>query len=137
VSDEILADLREEEGWRAFPYPDHLGFNTIGYGFLIDPQKGVGLPKPVGEFWLRYALNERVEAFRKLWPAFDDQPKDIKHALSLMAYQLGSAGLFKFKRMLAALQVGYRDVAADELLDSEFAKQTPARVKRIEKLIRG
>jgi lysozyme len=137
MTDELLADLREEEGWRAHPYFDHLGYETIGYGFLIDSRKGVGLPKPVGEFWLRYAVNERIEAFRKLWPAFDDQPKDVKHALSLMTYQLGPNGLFAFKRMLAALHAGYRSVAAEELLDSTFAKQTPARVKRLEKLIRG
>jgi lysozyme len=137
MSDELLADLRNEEGWREHPYPDHLGYLTIGYGFLLEKERGGGLPKPVAEFWLRYAVNERIEAFRKLWPSFDDQPADIKRALSLMAYQMGAEGLFKFKRMLAALQVGYRDVAADELLDSEFAKQTPARVKRLEKLIRG
>jgi lysozyme len=137
MTDELLAVLRDEEGWRAHPYPDHLGYLTIGYGFLLEKERGGGLPKPVAEFWLRYAVNERIEAFRKLWPSFDDQPADIKRALSLMAYQMGAEGLFKFKRMLAALQVGYRDVAADELLDSEFAKQTPARVKRLEKLIRG
>jgi lysozyme len=137
MTDELLAVLRDEEGWRAHPYPDHLGYQTIGYGFLLEKERGGGLPKPVAEFWLRYAVNERIEAFRKLWPSFDDQPADIKRALSLMAYQMGAEGLFKFKRMLAALQVGYRDVAADELLDSEFAKQTPARVKRLEKLIRG
>jgi lysozyme len=136
VSD-VLAELREEEGWSAFPYPDHLGFNTIGYGFLIDPRKGGGLPKPVAEFWLQYALNERVEAFRKLWPAFDNQPADVKNALKLMVYQLGPAGLFAFKRMLAALEARDRVTAAEEALDSEWSRQTPARARLVAAQLRG
>jgi lysozyme len=134
---DVLAELREEEGWNAFPYHDHLGFSTIGYGFLIDPRKGGGLPKPVAEFWLQYALNERVEAFRKLWPAFDNQPADVKNALRLMVYQLGPAGLFGFKRMLAALEARDRVTAAEEALDSDWYKQTPARALRVAAQLRG
>jgi lysozyme len=136
VSD-VLAELREEEGWSAFPYPDHLGYETIGYGFLIDKRKGGGLPRPVAEFWLQYALNERVEAFSKLWPAFDNQPADVKDALRLMVYQLGPAGLFAFKRMLAALEARDRVTAAEEALESTWAEQTPERARRVAMQLRG
>jgi lysozyme len=134
---DVLAELREEEGWSAFPYPDHLGYETIGYGFLIDKRKGGGLPRPVAEFWLQYALNERVEAFRKLWPAFDNQPADVKNALRLMVYQLGPAGLFSFRRMLAALEARDRVTAAEEALESTWAEQTPERARRVAMQIRG
>jgi lysozyme len=134
---DVLAELREEEGWSAFPYPDHLGYETIGYGFLIDKRKGGGLPRPVAEFWLQYALNERVEAFRKLWPALDNQPADVKDALRLMVYQLGPAGLFAFKRMLAALEARDRVTAAEEALESEWAEQTPERARRVAMQLRG
>jgi lysozyme len=134
---DVLAELREEEGWSAFPYPDHLGYETIGYGFLIDKRKGGGLPRPVAEFWLQYALNERVEAFRKLWPAFDNQPADVKNALRLMVYQLGPEGLFSFRRMLAALEARDRVTAAEEALESTWAEQTPERARRVAMQIRG
>jgi lysozyme len=138
MTDEVLDDLRDEEGWRAHPYHDHLGVLTIGYGFVIDPKKkGGGLPRPVAEFWLRYAVNERTDALRKLWPAFDDQPSDVKRALTLMAFQMGADGVSKFRRMLAALAAGDRVTAAEEALDSEWAEQTPARAKRVSRLIGG
>lgn len=136
-TDTLMADLRDDEGWRPHPYPDHLGYLTIGYGFLIDPRRGGGLPRPVAEFWLRYAVNERVDALRKQWPAFDDQPLEVKRALGSMAYQMGADGVLKFKRMLAALEAGDRATAADEALESEWAKQTPERANRMAALIRG
>src|SRR5689334_10521609 len=100
--------LKSDEGFSAFPYHDTLGVLSIGYGFVIDPGKGIGLPRPVANFWLRYALNERLEELKRLWPAFNDQHADVKDALGNMAYQIGPAGVMKFKRMLAALEAGDR-----------------------------
>jgi lysozyme len=137
VTDELLADLRRDEGWRDHVYKDSLGFDTIGYGFLVDERKGVGLPKPVAEFWLRYAVNERLAEFRKLWPHFDAQPQDVQRALGNMVYQLGPAGVLAFKKMLAALEVGDRIAAVEAALDSKWATQTPARAQRVAALIRG
>ena len=136
-TDPLLDTLRSDEGWRPFVYDDTEGFATIGYGFLIDARKGVGLPRPVAEFWLRYAVNERLAELQRLWPAFNDQPTDVQLALGALAYQLGPAGVMGFKRMLAALAAGDRGTAADELLDSKLAKQAPARTERTARLLRG
>jgi len=136
-TDALLDTLRSDEGWCPYVYDDTEGFATIGYGFLVDARKGVGLPRPVAEFWLRYAVNERLTELQRLWPAFNDQPAEVKDALGYMAYQLGPAGVVKFRRMLAALEAGDRETAADESQDSDWARQTPNRAKRIEKLIRG
>lgn len=136
-TDELIASLKDEEGWRSFVYDDTEGFATIGYGFLVDARKGVGLPRPVAEFWLRYAVNKRLAELQKLWPAFKDQPADVQNAVGNMAYQLGPAGVLKFKRMLAALEAGDRVTAADEALESTWAKQTPARAQRVVRLLRG
>lgn len=137
VADDLLPDLRADEGWRAHAYPDSLGFLTIGYGFLIDERKGGGLPKPVAEYWLRYAVNERLDELRRRWPAFERQPRDVQLALANMAYQLGPGGVLGFKRMIAALERGDRAAAAVEAVDSTWATQTPARARRIAALIRG
>lgn len=133
----LLETLKSDEGWRPYVYNDSEGFATIGYGFLVDSRKGVGLPRPVAELWLRYAVNERLAELQRLWPAFDDQPEDIQLAVMNMAYQMGPAGVMKFKRMLAALAAGYRKTAADEMLDSAWAKQTPYRARRVVAMIRG
>jgi hypothetical protein len=145
VFDQILALLKSDEGWSPFGYDDKTGKPvscegslTIGHGFVIDARRGVGLPRPVAEFWLRYALNERLDAFKKLWPAYDDQPGDVQLALGCMAYQLGPEGVMHFPRMLRALVERKRSEASMHALDSEWAReQTPARARRIAKLIEG
>ena len=53
-----------------------------------------------------------------------------------MAYQLGVEGVMKFKKMIAALQNGDYDRAADEMADSLWAKQTPSRAQRLMTLMR-
>ena len=137
MSDELLADLRRDEGWRPCAYPDHLGYLTIGYGFLIDPDRSGGIPRPVAEFWLRYAVNEKLGDLRKKWPAFDSQPAEVQRALGNMAYQLGVGRLLQFQKMLDALSVANRSLAAEEALDSTWAKQTPSRAQRVAALIKG
>jgi lysozyme len=135
--DSLLSDLRRDEGWNPTVYRDTQAFFTIGYGFLVDPKKGVGLPKFLGELWLEHAALERIQLFRKLWPAYDSQPADVQRALGNMCYQLGADGLMQFSKMLAALSVGDRKRAALEALDSLWATQTPVRARRVVSLIRG
>ena len=53
-----------------------------------------------------------------------------------MVYQLGAKGVLKFKRMLAALEAGDYETAADEMLDSLAARQTPQRWAELSKLMR-
>lgn len=136
-TDALLATLREDEGFSSYVYNDHLGFRTLGFGFLVDSRKGVGLPRPVAEFWLRYAVNERVDALKKAWPAFDAQPEDVQQALANLAYNIGVKGVMGFSKMLGALERGDREEAAEHLLDSRYATQVPNRAGRVAQLLRG
>lgn len=135
--DQLVADLKSDEGWNAHPYRDSLGFLTIGYGFLIDPLKDVSLPRDVGEFWLRHAAEERWYALTARLPWLQLQPDEIQRALGNMAYQLGVDGVLGFKLMLAALLRGDRETAADNVIDSTYHHQTPARAERVAAKIRG
>lgn len=137
IVDRLLPDLKKDEGWRSYAYKDSLGYWTIGYGFLIDDLKGVGLPKEVGEYWLRYAVNERLSELRRRWPAFEKQPIDVQVALGNMCFNLGVAGVLNFRKMLAALEACDYNRAADEALDSLWAKQVPGRAKRVTELMRN
>lgn len=134
---EIVADLKADEGWRAEPYQDHLGLWTIGYGFLIDGRKSVRLPQVVGDFWLKTLVEERTKALNDALPWLQAEPDDVQRALVNMAYQMGVAGVLKFQKMLDALKAGDRNLAANEALDSTWAKQTPQRAQKVAALIRG
>jgi lysozyme len=136
-TDALLDTLKGDEGWSPYVYNDTEGFATVGYGFLIDARKGVGLPRPVAEFWLRYAVNERLEALSKRWPAFASQPEDVQQALGNLAYNIGVAGVLGFAKMLGALERGDRKEAAEHLLDSKYATQVPNRAGRVARLLRG
>ena len=136
-TDPLLSELKEDEGWRESVYFDHLGYASIGWGFMIDARKGGKLPKPVAEFWIRYLVNEKLDALRKLWPPFENQPAEVKLALANMAYQMGADGVLEFRRMIAALEAGDRATAADEAEDSTWFTQTPKRARRVIGLLRG
>ena len=133
----MLDQIKQDEGWRPHVYLDHLGYETIGYGFLVDQRRGGGMPKEVGEFWLRFNVGKIIEAIPRRWPAWADQPEEVQNALVNMAYQMGVNGLMGFKRMLAALERGERETAASEALDSRWANQTPERAWRVAAMIRG
>jgi lysozyme len=133
----VYEDLVKDEGWRQDLYKDHLGFYTIGYGFMVDPAKNGRIPRPVADFWLRWEIEDRRRQLNAALPWFSRLPDGVTAALLNMAYQLGVNGVLRFRKMLAALQLGQYARAADEALDSNWARQTPARARRVAALIRG
>lgn len=137
ITFEAAQQLYRDEGWRPYAYRDHLGFLTLGYGFLIDERKGGRIPQPVADFWLRWEIEDRRQQLRDRLPFYEHLPQQVQVALINMAYQLGVPGLLNFRRMLAALSRGDRVAAAEEALDSQWAKQTPKRAARVAAAIRG
>ena len=135
--DQLLEDLKNDEGWCPHAYQDHLGYWTIGFGFLIDEEKGGEIPVEIAEQWLRYAAEKKWKQLLWMHAWVQDQPAHVQRALANMAYQLGVGGVSQFKKMLAALQEGDYEKAATEALDSRWAIQTPNRAKRVTDLMRG
>ena len=135
--DDLVQDLKRDEGWVPHAYKDHLGYLTIGYGFLIDERRGGQLPKGIAEQWLHHNVISKWAELTSRIPWLLDQPEEIQRALGNMAYQLGVGGLLKFQNMLNCLLAGDREMAADEAMDSRWAQQTPNRAERGAALIRG
>lgn len=146
--DRLVEDLKKDEGFRASVYDDAtgkpiipgttvIGFPTIGYGSMVSADRGGKIPERIAEEWLHYvAMNHWCELTAKhTWLL--EQPEEVQRALGNMAYQLGAVGLCKFKLMLAALAIGDRKLAANEALNSTWARQTPERAQRVAALIRG
>lgn len=119
--------LKSDEGLRLDAYQDTEGVWTIGYGTNLQT---LTIDRGIAERWFREKCEEfykdltRVEGFL--------QADGVRQGVLLsMAYQLGMAGLLKFRRMWAAVREGDWDRAADEALDSTVAReQTPARWQR-------
>lgn len=124
--------IEQEEGWRDTPYYDHLGYPTVGYGFNLHmpknaPLPGFVLPKAAGDAWLQ----SFIDAIRsQLSEELSWMNEDRQSIIISMAYQMGIKGVLGFGNMWSAIRKGDWDKAADEALDSRWARQTPARAHR-------
>jgi len=134
---EVIRQLKSDEGFVPHAYQDHLGYWTLGYGFLIDERRGGGIPAPVAKFWLTHEVDKIHRGLIGALDFYRTLPQPVQNALVNMAYQLGMSGLLGFRKMLAALEAGDRETAAREALASRWANQTPERAKRVAGMIRG
>lgn len=133
----VISQLKQDEGWSATVYDDHLGFKTVGYGFLVDERRGGGMPKEVGEYWLAHNVHGIIHELHRRLSCWERLPQPVKEALVNMAYQLGTRGLLGFRKTLELIDMGHYAEAADEALVSRWATQTPNRAKRVTDLIRS
>ena len=130
--EKLTAQLRRDEGQRPLAYQDHLGYWTIGVGRLIDSRKpGAGLRPDEIDYLLRNDINDRVQALTKALPWFSALDEARRGVLINMAFQLGTAGLLGFKSTLALIAAGKYAEAAEQMLKSKWATQTPERAKRL------
>lgn len=127
----LIEQLRREEGSVPHAYQDHLGFWTIGVGRLIDARKGGGLSPEEIDFLLANDVAKFIREVREALPWFDHLDEPRQAVLVGMAFQMGTAGLLGFKQTLAAVRDQRYMTAAALMLQSRWAKQTPARARRM------
>lgn len=133
MAGELQRQLRGDEGARAHPYKDHLGYLTIGIGRCIDPRKGIGLRPDEQQFLLMNDIRDRVVALSNRLPWFVRLDEARQGVLINMAFQLGTDGLLGFKKTLHLVEAGAYAAAAAEMMDSDWAVQTPERAARLSK----
>ena len=132
--------IKKHEGFRDQVYVDTLGYRTIGYGHKVldtDPFKD-------GEVYPQEML-EKVfdEDFAKAKEGADrlldhlDPPEDAVNVVISMVFQLGEAGVSKFKNMFVALENEEYSEAAAQMLDSRWHIQTPARCQELANIMRN
>lgn len=134
---EILNSLKIEEGFRGRAYRCSEGHLTVGYGRNID-KTGLGLTEEEASYLLKNDVVRTVEELRRRYIWFDSIPKKQRDVLVELCFQLGASRLSQFKKMLHNFEEGNYYAAADELLDSKFAReQVPARADRLANKLRG
>ena len=131
---DLLDSIKHHEGFVEHVYDDSLGIPTIGYGFAI---KDLVLEEDLCEEILFRKLRTLSASVIGKFPFFDYLPSDCKDVLVEMCFQLGVTGVSKFKKALKAMEDGAWEKAADEMLDSKWAKQTPNRAKEMSDIIRS
>ena len=138
--EKVKDHIKEEEGYRDTMYKDHLGFATIGYGHLVLPRdkfkEGVKYShkelEKVFEYDFQIAYQDAVDLCKNL-----DVSYECVEIIIHMCFQLGKTKVMKFQRMFENLKKKDYDGAANEMLDSLWAKKhTPARAERLARKMR-
>lgn len=136
MTDNLKRQLKGDEGVKRSAYQDHLGFWTIGVGRLIDARKGGGLRPVEIDFLLSNDIEDRVRALNAKLPWFFTLDEARQGVLVAMAFQMGTDGLMAFANTLKLVAAGKYAEAADNMLLSLWAKQTPARAQRLAEQMR-
>lgn len=125
--------IEAEEGRKNKLYKCSLGHVTGGIGHNFDAN---GLSDAVID--LIYDEDEAIaiKDAKGLVSDFYALPDNVKLVLVDMAFQMGKSRLRLFKNMFQAIEVEAWDVAAIELLDSRYARQTPNRANRNAELMK-
>lgn len=131
--DKLKGSIEKHEGRRARLYKDTRGFITGGIGRNFDAK-----PLRDSEIDLMFQndLEETIQTLDACVPWWRRLPEPAARGLADMTFDLQHKVL-DFKLMLAALQMGDGEGAADQVLDSAFAKQTGARAVDIANLYRS
>lgn len=128
--------IKKDEGCVLYAYRDTLGYLTIGYGRLIDKNKGGGISQSEAEQLLQNDIDHKLSELRNKLPWFDRLDDPRKGVLLNMAFQMGVSGLMGFRNTLAKIQAGDYENAASNMLKSKWASQTPNRAKRMAEQMR-
>lgn len=147
-TNELVQRFVLHEGCVLVPYRCPAGYLTIGVGrnleanpLTTEEQKVCGdwrhgITKNAAFYLLRNDI-EKVKKECELYiPFFNKLDGERKYALLDMAFNMGIVGLLKFKLMLSAIATGNFDKAAEECLNSRYAKQTGKRARRIANVIK-
>ncbi len=129
--DQVVEDLKRDEGCRLEAYQDGVGVWTIGYGHTKGVSPGDTCSQAQADLWLDQDLWQARVDLDKNVPWFDFAPPQVCRGLTNMSFNLGWPRLSGFKAMLAAGTVGDWNKMGNEALDSKWAKQVGQRATRI------
>ena len=123
--DNLIISIKENEGFSSVVYKDTLGFDTVGFGTKMP------ISKKEATVLLRMRINDKIEKLSRRKPLFTQLPHNVQEILAEMAYQLGVAGLLKFRKTWLYLEENEYESASVEMRDSLWYKQTPNRAEEL------
>lgn len=129
--------LEREEGLKSIPYYCTSGYPTVGIGWRIGDKhqslsdfKHIKLCQSAAHAQCEFQVAGLTWILSDKFAFFKDLSEPRQCVLISMAYQMGVGGLMRFKKMIAAIEVGDFVEAAQEGMNSRWANQTYARANR-------
>lgn len=144
---ELINELKREEGFRDRVYQCSEGVDTIGYGFNVkylskdELALNGGFIEPMSEEVATKILEAKVSKLIKsvdeVYSWIDNLPEVVKIGIYDMIYQLGIKGFGSFVNTQKYLKALDYNKAIENIKNSKWAKQTPRRannlIKRLER----
>ncbi len=131
----LIEQLKRHEGIRTHAYQCTANMTTVGVGRNIDEDGGIGLSIDEIEFLLENDI-KRCKQELITFPWFSQIDSVRQDALVNLCFNLGMTRLLGFRNALTAMSVGDYDKAADEFMDSRWAKQVGSRAEEVCAMIR-
>ena len=146
--------LSLNEGNKSRVYKDTAGNRTIGIGFNLEDagnrkflkQQGIDINELFAgreltdretKILYNHSLTQAFKDAQSYDPNFARRPEAVKMALVDMAFNLGLTKLNKFVEMKKGLMNNDYNVAADEMVDSNWYKQVKSRGPRMVEVMRS
>ena len=135
MADDIINHLKKREGVKYESYNDSLGKLTGGVGHLLTKEEqalyplGTKIPENVVNQWLEKDLATAKKATQEQIKQIPNASADLEQALISVNFQLGTQWNKDHKKTWKYLTSGDFQNAAKEVYDSDWAEQTPVRVK--------
>jgi lysozyme len=136
--------IKEEEGLRLFTYLCPAGKKTIGYGHNLQASpllpyiaefhaKHKVITPCMAECQLDHDITMAEASARRAFSNFDWLPNNKQRVLIEMAYNMGERSLNSFLKLRGCVLRKEYKQAAEEMLNSLWAKQVPDRANRLVK----
>ena len=129
----LIKRIMKHEGFRETPYPDVIhGWDvpTFGHGltYITKEESQQIVANRIRK--IEHDLAVKIAFFYLL-------PNEVQEVLIEMAYQMGVNGTMGFRNMLSELHDQSFEAAADEMLNSKWAVQTPSRARSLAEIVRS
>ena len=140
----LREQLKIDEGVKYEIYKDHLGYDTFGIGHLV-VKEDVEFGKPVGTKVSEDRVNavfekdvqKMIKEAKILFPNFDSLPEEAQQVIVNMTFNMGRPRLSNFKHFIQYINESKWTEAANEMLNSAWAKQVTKRAQRLSDTIKS
>jgi len=129
----LIEQLKRHEGVKLKPYFDTVGKCTIGIGRNLDD---IGITEKEAEMLLTNDIHEAIFQLTRRFTWTKELDEVRFAALINFTFNVGIGTVSKFTNAMALLKDGKYDMAADEFLNSKWAKQVGQRAIDVTEQIR-
>lgn len=131
-TDKLKQQIKLHEGVEYRAYEDTQGILTIGVGRNLEDR---GLSEDEVDYLLNNDIKICVKELKGSFDWYDDLDDIRKRVLVDMMFNLGMPRLKGFVKMLEAIESGAWGAAAEEMLDSTWARQVGSRADRLSEMM--